>query len=154
MPTDFLSEALRLASESARSGGGPFGAVIVRGSEVIATGSNQVTSANDPTAHAEVVAIRAACQQAGTFRLDDCVLYASCEPCPMCLAAIYWARIPRVVFAATRADAAQAGFDDEAIYAELAKPLAERTVCLEHAAVSDATAPFQIWQANPQRTNY
>ncbi len=154
MPTDFLSEALRLASNSARNGGGPFGAVLVRGSEVIATGSNQVTSANDPTAHAEVVAIRAACQQVGTFRLDDCVLYASCEPCPMCLAAIYWARIPRVVFAATRADAARAGFDDEAIYAELAKPLAERTVCMEHAASLEATAPFRIWQANPQRTDY
>ena len=154
MPTDFLSEALRLASESARSGGGPFGTVIVRGAEIIATGSNQVTSANDPTAHAEIVAIRAACQRVGTFRLDDCVLYASCEPCPMCLAAIYWARIPRVVFAATRADAAQAGFDDEAIYAELAKPLVERTVCMEHAAVSGATAPFRIWQANPQRTDY
>lgn len=153
-PTDFLSEALRLASDSARSGGGPFGAVIVRGSEVIATGSNQVTSANDPTAHAEIVAIRAACQRLGTFRIDDCVLYASCEPCPMCLAAIYWARIPRVVFAATRADAAQAGFDDEAIYAELAKPLAERKVCMEHAAASDATAPFQIWQANGRRVNY
>lgn len=154
MPTDFLSEALHLASDSARSGGGPFGAVIVRGSEVIATGSNQVTSAYDPTAHAEVVAIRAACQRLGTFRLDDCVLYASCEPCPMCLAAIYWARIPRVVFAATRADAAQAGFDDEAIYAELAKPLAERTVCMEHVASPEGTTPFQLWQANARRVSY
>lgn len=153
-PSDFLAEALRLAGDSARNGGGPFGAVIARGGEILATGSNQVTSANDPTAHAEVVAIRAACQRLSTFRLDDCVLYASCEPCPMCLAAIYWARIPRVVFAATRADAARAGFDDEAIYAELAKPLAERTVCMEHTAVSNATTPFQIWQANPQRTDY
>jgi len=154
MPTDFLTQALRLASESARSGGGPFGAVIVRGGEVIATGSNQVTSTNDPTAHAEVVAIRAACQRLGNFRLDDCVLYASCEPCPMCLAAIYWARIPRVVFAATRADAAQAGFDDEAIYAELAKPLAERTVRMEHASPPDAGGPFQLWRANTQRVDY
>lgn len=154
MPTDFLSEALRLASDSARSGGGPFGALIVRGGEAIATGTNQVTSANDPTAHAEVVAIRAACQRLGTFRLDDCVLYASCEPCPMCLAAIYWARIPRIVFAATRADAAQAGFDDEAIYAELAKPLAERTVCMEHVASPEGTAPFQLWQANARRVSY
>lgn len=153
-PADFLAEALRLASDSARSGGGPFGAVIARGGEVIATGSNQVTSTNDPTAHAEVVAIRAACQRVGTFRLDDCVLYASCEPCPMCLAAIYWARIPRVVFAATRTDAAQAGFDDEAIYSELAKPLTERTVCMEQAAPPDANAPFQIWQANARRVNY
>lgn len=154
MSNDFLSTALRLAGDSARSGGGPFGAVIVRGGEIIATGSNQVTSDNDPTAHAEVVAIRAACQRLGTFRLDDCVLYASCEPCPMCLAAIYWARIPRVVFAATRADAARAGFDDEAIYAELAKPISERTVCMQHAASPETTAPFRIWQANAQRTNY
>jgi guanine deaminase len=154
MPTDFLSAAIRLASDSARTSGGPFGAVIVRGGEVIATGSNQVTASNDPTAHAEVVAIRAACQRFGTFRLDDCVLYASCEPCPMCLAAIYWARIPRVVFAATRADAAQAGFDDEAIYAELAKPLAERAVCMEHLAAPEATVPFQLWRANAQRTTY
>lgn len=154
MPADFLSEALHLASESARSGGGPFGAVIVRGDEVIATGSNQVTTSNDPTAHAEVVAIRAACQRLGTFRLDDCVLYASCEPCPMCLAAIYWARIPRVVFAATRTDAAQAGFDDEAIYAELAKPLAERTVHMEHVVSPEGTAPFQLWQANARRVSY
>lgn len=154
MTPDFLSEALRLAGDSARSGGGPFGAVIVRGDEVIATGSNQVTASNDPTAHAEVVAIRTACQRLGNFRLDDCVLYASCEPCPMCLAAIYWARIPRVVFAATRADAAQAGFDDETIYAELAKPLSERAVCMEHTAAPEASAPFQLWQANARRVNY
>ncbi|MFA6547065.1 MAG: nucleoside deaminase [Limisphaerales bacterium] len=153
-PADFLSEALRLAGDSAHSGGGPFGAVIARGGEVITTGTNQVTSTNDPTAHAEVVAIRAACRRLGTFHLDGCVLYASCEPCPMCLAAIYWARIPRVVFAATRADAAQAGFDDAAIYAELAKPPEERTVCMEHAAASDATAPFRIWKANARRVDY
>ena len=154
MPSDFLTQALHLASDSARSGGGPFGAVIVRGTEVLATGSNQVTRDNDPTAHAEVVAIRSACQRLGTFRLDDCVLYASCEPCPMCLAAVYWARIPRVVFAATRADAAQAGFDDEAIYAELAKPLAARTVCMEHAVAPGAVTPFRLWRANAQRTTY
>ncbi len=153
-PAGFLSEALRLASDSARNGGGPFGAVIARGGEIIANGSNQVTASNDPTAHAEVVAIRAACQHLSTFRLDDCVLYASCEPCPMCLAAIYWARIPRVVFAATRADAARAGFDDEVIYAELARPLAERTVQMERAAILDATAPFQIWRANADRVDY
>ena len=154
VPTDFLSAALHLASESARTGGGPFGAVIACGGEIIATGSNQVTRANDPTAHAEVVAIRTACQHRGAFRLDDCVLYASCEPCPMCLAAVYWARIPRVVFAATRADGAQAGFDDEAIYAELAKPLAERTVRMEQAGSPAALAPFQAWQANAGHRDY
>ncbi|MBI5802756.1 MAG: nucleoside deaminase [Verrucomicrobia bacterium] len=154
LPAEFLAEALRLAREHARSGGGPFGAVITNGSEIISSGGNQVTRANDPTAHAEIVAIRAACQRLGTFRLDGCVLYASCEPCPMCLAAIYWARIPRVIFAATRADAAQAGFDDAAIYAELARPLAERTVRMEHASVADSAGPFQIWKANARRVDY
>src|SRR5262245_9316936 len=111
---DFLIEAIALSRERMLAGaGGPFGALIVRDGEIFARGWNRVTTTNDPTAHAEVVAIRAACERLGTFRLDGCVIYASCEPCPMCLAAAYWSRVARLVFAASREDAAQAGFDDE-----------------------------------------
>ena len=127
-----MAEAIRLSLEKMRQGlGGPFGAIIVKDGEIIARGSNQVTSANDPTAHAEVVAIREACRRLGTFLLSGCELYTSCEPCPMCLSACYWARLDRVFFAATRQDAAEAGFDDDFLYRELAVAPADRQLPLE-----------------------
>jgi guanine deaminase len=121
---------------------------------VIARGNNRVTSTNDPTAHAEITAIREACGKLKTFSLDGCELYTSCEPCPMCLAAAYWARVDRVYFAATRFDAAKAGFDDARIYAELGEPTSQRTLPLVHLALPEATAPFEAWIRNPSRVPY
>ena len=118
----FIQMAIDLATENVRNGGGPFGAIVVKDGEVIATGVNRVTANNDPTAHAEVQAIRAACAKTGNFELKGCVLYTSCEPCPMCLGAIYWSRVDRVVYAGTQNDAADAGFDDSFIYDELELP--------------------------------
>jgi len=125
-----MREAIRLSLEKSQENcGGPFGAVVVREGEIIGRGWNQVTSKNDPTAHAEVMAIRAACKKLNTFQLDDCELYASCEPCPMCLSAIYWARIRRVFYANTRRDAARIKFDDDLIYREISRPMARRKIC-------------------------
>ena len=136
-----MAEAIRLSLEKMRQGlGGPFGAIIVKDGEIIARGSNQVTSANDPTAHAEVVAIREACRRLGTFLLSGCELYTSCEPCPMCLSACYWARLDRVFFAATRQDAAEAGFDDDFLYRELAVAPADRQLPLEQLLRESARA--------------
>jgi tRNA(Arg) A34 adenosine deaminase TadA len=150
-----MREAIRLSLEKMRAGqGGPFGAVIVRDGEIIARGWNQVTSANDPTAHAEVVAIRAACQRLGTFRLDGCEIYASCEPCPMCLSAIYWARLGRLCFAATRQDAADAGFDDDFIYREIPKPPGERALPTTQVLRAAALAAFAEWKAKGDKTPY
>ncbi|HVU33426.1 MAG TPA: nucleoside deaminase [Opitutaceae bacterium] len=132
--------------------GGPFGCVVVRRGAIVARGRNGVTSTNDPTAHAEVTAIRAACRALGTFVLDDCELYTSCEPCPMCLAAIYWARIPRVFYGNSRADAAAIGFDDDLIYREIARPPAERTIAMKQVLPEEARKTFQGWQAKPDRT--
>src|SRR5215471_21434342 len=130
---DLMRRAVALSAEKMRAGlGGPFGCVIARNGEIIAEGSNHVTSANDPTAHAEVVAIREACRKLGTFSLEGCELYTSCEPCPMCLGAIYWARLDRVYYANTRVDAAAIGFDDAAIYREFGKPIDGRAVPFIH----------------------
>ncbi len=134
--------------------GGPFGAVIVRDGEIIARGCNEVTSSHDPTAHAEVVAIRAAARMLGTHSLAGCTIYASCEPCPMCLAAIYWARLERLFFACTRADAAAAGFDDEVFYQEIAKPLDERSVPAAPLLRDEAWTVMQEWIAKPDKTPY
>lgn len=151
----FLSEAVRLASASvARGRGGPFGAIVVRGGEIVGRGANEVTSAHDPTAHAEIVAIRDACRRLETFDLSGCVLYASCEPCPMCLGAIYWARLDHVFFAATREDAARAGFDDAHIYHEVARPLSERTLPITRLTRPDALAPFAAWAEMADRVDY
>src|SRR5499425_2923487 len=129
MNDSFMARAIQLSIENVHSGrGGPFGAVIVRGDNIVAEGSNQVTSTNDPTAHAEVLAIRQACAKLGTFELKDCELYTSCEPCPMCLGAIYWARLARIYFANTAEDAAKIGFDDSFIYSELNKPHMQRRI--------------------------
>ena len=139
----FLQQAIDLAVENVKVGqGGPFGAVIVKNNTVIATGVNQVTPLLDPTAHAEIQAIRAACQLLGDFQLTDCVLYSSCEPCPMCLGAIYWARLKAVYFASTRHDAAQAGFDDNFIYDDFTQPLNQRRGIIQHTPLINAAKTF------------
>jgi tRNA(Arg) A34 adenosine deaminase TadA len=151
----FLREAIGLSLQHMLAGaGGPFGAVVVHDGEIIARGWNQVTSTNDPTAHAEIVAIRAACTRLGTYRLDDCVLFSSCEPCPMCLTAAYWSRVSRLVFAASREDAALAGFDDEFLYRELPLPLESRQLHTVQSLRDEAQAVFRQWMAKPDRVPY
>ena len=155
MQEDHMRAAIALAEESVRSGkGGPFGAVVVRNGIIVGQGSNRVTATNDPTAHAEILAIRQAGHQLGTFRLQDCEIYASCEPCPMCLAAIYWARIERVYYAGTRIDAAAIGFDDELIYDEIAKPCAERRLPMMQLLSDEGRAALATWQTTPNRVPY
>ena len=134
--------------------GGPFCAVVVRDGQIIGRGWNRVTSTNDPTAHAEVVAIRDACAHLQTFSLAGCEIYASCEPCPLCLAAIYWSRLGRIYYAATCADAAAAGFDDQALYRELALPAADRSIPMEQALREEAGVAFASWLAKEDRTRY
>lgn len=151
----FLREAIRLAQESMQSGqGGPFGAVIVKDNSILASGSNAVTSENDPTAHAEVVAIRRACKALGHFQLDDCVLYTSCEPCPMCLGAIYWARPKRIVYACTRQDAADIDFDDAFIYEEIAETLEKRKIPMQGLLREEGQRVFQAWTNKQDKTLY
>jgi guanine deaminase len=154
MENTYIRKAIELAFENVQHGGGPFAALIVRDGAVIATGVNQVTLSNDPTAHAEVVAIREACRVLAAFQLTDCDLYTSCEPCPMCLGAIYWARPARVFFAATREDAARAGFDDDFIYRELAAPHAARTIPALHVPDRTSLQPFEAWNTLPGKTVY
>ncbi|MFB6248099.1 MAG: nucleoside deaminase [Salinibacter sp.] len=151
----FLHEALDLAVENVESGlGGPFAALVVAENEIVARGTNRVTTVRDPTAHAEITAIRAACQERGDFHLDGCVLYSTCEPCPMCLGAIYWARLDGVVYAATRADAAAAGFDDEHIYRELDTPPADRAIPMTQELAESADRPFEAWCNYEDRVEY
>jgi guanine deaminase len=150
----WLALAIELASANVADGGGPFGAVITRDGEEVARGTNQVTRDLDPTAHAEVVAIREACRKAGDFRLTGHTLYASCEPCPMCMSSALWARVDRVVFAATRDDAAAAGFDDRALYELFQHPRETWDVPVVGAAVTGATAPFDAWRAKTDRAAY
>src|SRR5271168_4033171 len=141
-----MQRAIALATENVASGrGGPFGAVIVRDGEIVASGVNQVTATNDPTAHAEVVAIRAACAALGDFQLAGCVVYTSCEPCPMCLAALYWSRCSAIFYGNTAADAAQIGFDDSFLYAEVKKPLADRSIPTRQLLSDQAITSFQAW---------
>ena len=149
-----MREAIRLASANVENGGGPFGAVIARGGEIIATGVNRVTANCDPTAHAEVSAIRAAAQKLGTFNLSGCEIYSSCEPCPMCLGAIYWARLDRLFYGNTKADAARIGFADAFIYKELALPLSERTLRAEQLLGKEAIATFEAWEQKTDKTPY
>ena len=152
---DFMELAIRLATENVRGGaGGPFGAVLVRSGVVVATGVNRVTAVNDPTAHAEVNAIREACKTLGTFQLPGCVLYTSCEPCPMCLGAIYWARLDCVYFGNTCHDAAAVGFDDSFIYDELQRAHGERTVPMIRLLPEIAIESFQAWQDQQARIAY
>jgi len=150
-----MLEAIRLSAEMMRRGeGGPFGAVVVKAGRIIARGYNRVTSTNDPTAHAEIVAIRAACGQLADFRLTGCDLYVNCEPCPMCLAAIYWAHIDRVFYAGTKEDAAAIGFDDDFIYHELKLPLPERRLRMTQMLREEAVAVFKEWQAKEDKILY
>jgi guanine deaminase len=150
-----VREAIELAQRSVACNlGGPFGAVVVKDGNIIGRGWNQVTTTNDPTAHAELVAIRDACRELKTFRLEGCQIYATCEPCPMCLAAIFWARIDRIYFCATRRDAALAGFDDERFYEELKRPAAERQVKSIQLAPDEALKVLQQWKAKPDKSPY
>jgi len=151
----FMARAIQLSLESVQSGsGGPFGAVIVRNGDIIAEGVNQVTSRNDPTAHAEVLAIRRACSKLGTFELTDCELYSSCEPCPMCFGAVYWARLARIYYANSAADAAAIGFDDSLIYAELKVPRADRSIPAVQMMREEALAAFRAWAEKPDKIPY
>lgn len=150
-----MRAAIKLADEGARSGrGGPFGCVIVRQGEVVARGNNRVTSTNDPTAHAEVTAIREACTALKRFHLDDCELYTSCEPCPMCLSAIYWARIPRVLYGNTRSDAAAIGFDDDFIYQQIPLAPDQRTIAMTPFLRDESLVSFKEWAARTNKAYY
>lgn len=151
----FMRRAIALSREKMREDeGGPFAAVIVRDGTIIAEGWNQVTGHNDPTAHAEIVAIREACRATGCFSLEGCVIYTSCEPCPMCLSAIHWAHIDEVYYANTASDAASIGFDDARLYEELALPAQERTLPMTRLLAGEALEVFREWAADPDRVPY
>lgn len=150
----FMREAIALAERSVANGGGPFGAVVVYDGRIIGRGHNRVTLDNDPTAHAEVVAIREACRTLGDFRLDGCELYVSCEPCPMCLAACYWAHLERIYYAGSTADAAEGGFDDGVIYQEVCVPAPQRRIIMAQLLPEEAATVFAAWQAKPDRIDY
>lgn len=151
----FLHEAIRLSREKMEAGeGGPFGAVVVKDGEMVGRGWNKVTSSNDPTAHAEVSAIRDACNNLGTFTLGGCEIYASCEPCPMCLSAIYWARLDALYFAGSKSDAADAGFDDSLLYEEVNLDWNERKLNAEQYLQPEARSVFESWKNKPDRTEY
>ena len=155
MNESFMQEAIRLAGENVRSGkGGPFGAIVVSEGKIVGRGVNRVTASIDPTAHAEMLAIREACKTLGRFSLQDCAIYCSCEPCPMCLAAIYWARIEKVYYAAQREDAARVGFSDELIYRELNRPITERQVACRQMMREEALAVLQEWETKPDKVRY
>ncbi|MCF6280087.1 MAG: nucleoside deaminase [Flavobacteriaceae bacterium] len=151
----FMKRAIELAQEGMNSNsGGPFGAVVVKNGEIIAEGFNRVTSTNDPTAHAEVVAIRKACEKLGSFQLDDCIVYTSCEPCPMCLGAIYWARPKAVFYACDKNDAAKIDFDDAFIYEELDKNINDRSIKFVQILQKEATVVFKEWDSKVNKTEY
>lgn len=154
MHRDFLNRAIELACANVETGGGPFGAIIVKDGEIVAGSGNRVTSDHDPTAHAEIAAIRLACRKLGDFQLNDCTLYSSCEPCPMCLGAIYWARLQAVYFACNRFDAASAGFDDRFIYTEIDKPAEQRQIAMRQLALTTAKRPFELWQTKADKICY
>jgi guanine deaminase len=154
MNAGFMSKAIAMSIENVASGGGPFAALVVKDGEIVGSGVNQVTATNDPTAHAEIVAIRAACSRLNAFQLDGCDIYTTCEPCPMCLGAIYWARPSRVFFANTREDAKDIGFDDEFIYQQIALPFPERSIPLIPMMRNEALAAFRSWTDKPDKTTY
>lgn len=155
MNKQFLKQAISLAMEHSAAGdGGPFGAVVVCEGKVVGRGWNAVTATPDPTAHAEIMAIREAARKMGSFDLSNCEIYSSCEPCPMCLCAIYWARIPRLMYGAGQADAAKAGFDDAEFYRQIALPVSERTLATHQAMRPEAVAVFDQWLLNPDRLSY
>jgi guanine deaminase len=150
----WLSRAVELAVDNVAAGGGPFGAMVVRGTEALSTGVNRVTRDNDPTAHAEVVAIREACRSIGDFSLEGCVLFTSCEPCPLCLSSALWARVDRVVYAADRDDAARGGFDDREFYELFGKEREEWPTRIDELRLLSSVAPFEAWMRNTERTAY
>ena len=150
----FMLRAIELSIQSAKSKGGPFGCVIVKDNEIIAEGHNQVTSNNDPTAHAEIVAIRNACKKLNNFFLKGCDLYTSCEPCPMCLSAIYWARIDKIYYANTREDAQKIDFDDSLIYSEIKKEINQRKIQMKQMNRNEALEAFKIWQNKEDKIKY
>ncbi len=155
MSNRFMARAIELSLENVRSGkGGPFAAVIAKGGKIIAEGTNQVTSTNDPTAHAEIVAIREACKQLGAFQLTDCEIYTTCEPCPMCLGAIYWTRLARVYFANTAEDAATIGFSDALIYDEIRQPLTRRQIPMIPLMREEARQALRAWQEKSDKIPY
>jgi guanine deaminase len=149
-----MKRAIALSSTAASNGGGPFGAVVAMNGKILGEGVNGVVSARDPTAHAEISAIRAACMSIGSHDLGGATIFTSCEPCPMCLGAIWWARIDRIVFGNTQQDAAQIGFDDAAIYEEVCRPISERKIPLERLCAGEASEVFDAWHANPNRIVY
>lgn len=149
-----MQKAIELSIDNVKNGGGPFGAVIARNGEIVATGVNRVTANNDPTAHAEVSAIRAAAQALGTFNLSDCEIYTSCEPCPMCLGAIYWARLKKIYFANNKTDAKHIGFDDSFIYDELELPRNQRHLPSEELMRNEAIKAFDLWSSKTDKTEY
>jgi tRNA(Arg) A34 adenosine deaminase TadA len=151
----FMKRAIELAEKGMNNGsGGPFGAVVVKDAKIVGEGYNSVIRSNDPTAHAEVLAIRKACENLATFELKECTIYTSCEPCPMCLGAIYWARIKKVVYACTKEDAAQISFDDDDFYGEMAKDMKHRKIDFEELMRGEALPLFKIWREKPDKTNY
>jgi len=150
----FMAEAIKLSKESVVSGGGPFGALVVKDGKITGTGINRVTLWNDPTAHAEIVAMREACKYLNSFQLDECVLYTSCEPCPMCIGAIHWARLKIVYFANTQHDAANIGFDDSFIYDEISKKHSERFIKFHQMMRDDALEAFKMWSEKLDKVRY
>ena len=150
----FMAKAIELSINSANTIGGPFGSVIVKDSEIIAEGSNKVTSSNDPTAHGEIVAIREACKKLKTFDLSDCEIYTSCEPCPMCLSAIYWSRLNKIYYANTRDDAKKIDFDDSFIYLEIPKKIGDRKIKMTQMLRDDALKAFEIWDKKVDKIKY
>ncbi len=155
MKNKHMREAIRISVAKMRAGcGGPFGAVVVRKGKIVGRGWNQVTSTNDPTAHAEVTAIRDACKKLKTFQLDDCELYTSCEPCPMCLSAIYWARFKKVFYGNTRKDAARIEFDDDFLYREVALPISKRKIPMKQLLRGEALEAFREWKNKPDKIRY
>jgi len=151
----FMRAAIALAEKNVAHGtGGPFGAVIVRNGEMIGEGTNRVTSDNDPTAHAEVMAIRKACEKLGTYSLEGCEVYTSCEPCPMCLSAIYWARLDRIFYGNTKVDAAEIDFDDDFLYTEIPKPIGERSIPAEQMLHEESIKAFEAWAVSENKVPY
>ena len=154
MKNEFMEKAIELSIESVNKNGGPFGCVIVKDKKIIAEGSNKVTSTNDPTAHGEIVAIRKACIKLNNFSLSGCELYSTCEPCPMCLSAIYWARIDKIYYANTRKDAQKIGFDDSLIYSEFGKNINERKIPMIQMMRNEALKAFELWDKKIDKVKY
>ena len=154
MKNEFMKRAIELSIESVNRGGGPFGSIIVKDNNIVAEGSNKVTLTNDPTAHGEIVAIREACKKLNNFSLNDCELYSTCEPCPMCLSAIYWARIDKIYYANTRKDAQKIDFDDSLIYSELQKNINKRKIPMIQLMRKEALVAFELWDKKTDKVEY